>query len=73
MTNNETYFKKVTKETYSNNISEKENVKDVNKESGNIKDYFIHPSEDHNRMNLCEDCEKGLWSYIHGTKLENDK
>jgi hypothetical protein len=71
---NETYSNKVTNETYSNtNVSRiRERCDRCNKESDELKDYFIHPSDDFNRMNLCDDCEQGLWSYIHGAKLENN-
>jgi hypothetical protein len=68
---NETYSNKVTQVTYYNsNVSRiKERCERCNKESDELKDYFIHLSDDFNRMNLCNDCEKGLWSYIDGAKL----
>ena len=67
-------FNKAVKQTYSNsNISEsKGQCERCNKESDELKDCHIRTSDDYSRMNLCKDCEKGPWSYIHGAKLVNE-
>lgn len=41
-------------------------------ENEELKDYFVHPSDDFSRFYLCDKCERGLWRYIHGEKLEHE-